>query len=67
MSKVSDTKKKQGYVKEGPTCANCAKFTSDKEVNRWHYTIERNLRCSVGNFAVLKRSWCKLYAPKDQT
>lgn len=61
MSKQSDAKEKQGYVAKAVprTCSMCARFTKDTETKSsvWvgeTYTVDSNLRCSIGGFAVKK-------------
>ena len=64
MSKQSENKINQGYQKTAPMCAGCLYFTSESvTISSPGYTDcwqeERNFRCSLGGFAVLKRGWCK--------
>jgi hypothetical protein len=64
MSKVSEAKKAQNYMKpsERPTCAGCRHFTSDEVKANWgNHTVEKNLRCSVGGFKVIKTAGCNSY------
>ena len=66
MSKQSVAKETQGYVAEfiPPTCQHCVHFKLDivfipacKPYNK-----EKNLRCTLGGFAVKKRGSCLLFA-----
>jgi len=64
MSKQSDAKEKQGFLKKCPNCSNCKNFTLDKQEkkNPWSiqsFTVESNLRCAVGGFKVGKSNWCQ--------
>jgi hypothetical protein len=72
MSKQSEAKAAQGYVAKAVprTCANCAKFLSDKvqKTSEWMKTTwveEKNLRCGIGGFAVKKNGTCNLYSVKE--
>ena len=63
MSKQSEAKEKQGFVKDSPKCSNCKHFTSDKEEvkkqwSRDSWVFEKNLRCSIGGFKVGKSNYC---------
>ena len=61
MSTVAERKQGMGYRKKGPCCGNCKYFTSQihHNSNRWgSWTEEKNKRCSLGNFATGKSSWC---------
>lgn len=63
MSKQSEAKEKQGFLKKSPMCSNCKNFTFDSEQikNQWSsqmWTKESNLRCSIGGFKVGKSNWC---------
>ena len=63
MSKQSENKINQGYQKTAPKCAGCLYFTSDSVTISFpgypDWQEERNSRCSLGGFSVLKRGWCK--------
>ena len=67
MSKQSEAKIQQGYVDKAvpKTCGQCLHFTSDTVTRTtiWleAYTIESNLRCSIGGFAVKKMATCNLF------
>ena len=64
MSKQSEAKKYQNYnpKPDHASCTNCKHFTSDnvgKEGwNKKMYYQEKNLRCSIGGFAVKKNGTC---------
>lgn len=63
MSKQSEAKEKQGYRKDAPCCQNCSLFSmkSEQVKGKWSsqtFTKESEYRCTIGNFKVLKRSWC---------
>lgn len=64
MSKISEAKEKQGFVKNSPQCQNCIFFESliEKVKNKWHdtyHTKESNLRCTKGGFKVMKTTYCR--------
>ena len=68
MSKQSEAKEKQGFIKKCHSCSNRENFKLDREsyiclglVKR----VESNLRCGIGNFAVKKSNWCNKYERKD--
>ena len=65
MSKQSDAKADQNY-REKPVwreCRNCRHFSLDRVPQKSEYTDsewidEKNLRCTLGNFAVKKLATC---------
>jgi len=68
MSKQSDAKETQGFLKDSPKCSNCKNFTFDTEEKRDGWTSyvlvkQKNLRCSIGKFKVGKSNWCKFHDP----
>lgn len=70
MSKKSEAKEKQGFLKKSPTCSNCVHFSMDKEEckTKWSSQLfikESNLRCSLGGFKVGKSNWCKEHNCKN--
>lgn len=74
MSKQSDAKKNQNYIlKPIPrTCNTCKNFEFDhiqvhpptqwKKDGWWE---DKNLRCSIGEFAVKKTATCDLYDARE--
>ncbi|MDB5937494.1 MAG: hypothetical protein JWQ01_4838 [Massilia sp.] len=66
MSAQSLAKAAQGYVAKAipQTCMNCAHFAVDAAVNKFGWVDEKNLRCTLGNFAVKKMAACNQFAPK---
>lgn len=77
MSKQSDAKSTQWYdPRPTPsTCANCAHFAServqseyDKRMNvrfpSLYLGLEKNLRCTIGGFAVKKMVTCAKFSAK---
>ena len=64
MSKQSEAKERQGYVPKAlpRTCCNCAHFKMDTETKttQWgqSWTVDTNLRCAIGGFAVKKMGTC---------
>lgn len=65
MSKQSDAKKAQNYRKTPDTCVNCIHFerqivevTSNTWSGPYVYTVDKNLRCKLGEFAVTKGATC---------
>jgi hypothetical protein len=69
MSKVSEAKIAQGYMKEKdrPNCGNCSHFTCDETKSQWGGGVtQSNLRCSFGAFfAVQKKSICEVHKRID--
>ena len=69
MSKQSEAKQAQGYTRTLKTCANCKHFTCEvtnhKNPLGQSYTIDRNLRCSIGGFKVNKTATCNLHEQKN--
>ena len=68
MSKQSIAKTNQGYVeKNTKICSSCRFFALDliKEVTRFKtWTEEKNLRCTLGGFAVKKMATCNKFEGK---
>lgn len=66
MSKQSEAKEKQGYVRKAipQTCVNCASFKCDSQTGFGGYTIMRNLRCGIGGFKVMKSGTCNEFSGK---
>lgn len=66
MSKQSNAKAEQGYVpRYVNTCGNCAHYRSDKKNNGYGYTVETNMRCSIGGFKVMKLGTCQEFSKKS--
>jgi len=70
MSKQSEAKEKQGFLKKSPTCSNCVNFCleTEKYTTQWspqEFTREFNLRCKIGDFKVGKSNWCTLHRFND--
>lgn len=70
MSKQSEAKEKQGFLKKSPTCSNCIHFSVEKEdyQTQWSsqtFTREFNIRCKLGDFKVGKSNWCKHHEFKN--
>lgn len=66
-SKVQIQKDKQGYTAAPRQCGNCIHFTSDavSVEGMWGtYTVVKNKRCGIGNFAVKVTAVCNLYSPR---
>ena len=61
MSKQSEAKEEQGYTKKLPTCSTCLNFKMETVPSAWNdkYLIEKNLRCKIGKFKVMKTATCK--------
>lgn len=71
MSQPSEAKKRQGYVPKAvpSTCATCVYFQMDRVEKRapWGgkpWTVETNLRCGLGGFAVKKMATCREWKAK---
>lgn len=67
---VNQIKQEQGFDKKAPTCSNCKYFTYD-EVRGTHFydeyrVYQKNLRCTIGSFAVKSTNWCKLHERKHE-
>ena len=66
-SKVQVTKESQGYVEALACCGTCANFfrqvVTMPAAFKWSeaYETEKNKRCTIGGFAVLKSAHCNLY------
>ncbi|HEX2600076.1 MAG TPA: hypothetical protein VHL05_14955 [Terriglobales bacterium] len=64
MSKQSEARVAQKYVPKcvPSVCSNCLHFTKEvtthKNFYRETYTVDRNLRCGIGGFAVKKMGTC---------
>lgn len=68
MSKKATSKENQEYNPKPifAMCSNCKHFISDKiKSTRWSYIEEKNIRCSIGGFAVKKQGTCKLHERND--
>lgn len=68
MSKQSEAKAAQGYVdkiKQLPVCMSCVHFALDtvarEDVFGATFMRERNLRCTLGGFAVKKMGTCRKF------
>jgi hypothetical protein len=73
MSKVSEAKAAQGWRKKPDTCADCRHFTLDqveKRYDAWNgphvWTVEKNLRCSLGGFKTGKTNTCDRFSAKPE-
>ncbi|MEN7527952.1 hypothetical protein [Cupriavidus sp. DL-D2] len=59
-------KLEQGFRKTPDSCENCKHFSKrveEKSYKSWngrvmHWTVDKSLRCNVGDFATLKRATC---------
>lgn len=61
MSKQSEAKEAQGYDPKPVyrMCSNCKYYASDKSKTSYGYEEEKNVHCSIGNFAIKKQGVCK--------
>ena len=69
MSKQSDAKEAQGFMKKPHTCGDCKRFTCDEKMTDYgpgygNYTSQHNLRCSKGGFKVGKSNTCAQWEGK---
>lgn len=67
-SKIKIQKEAQGYTRVLAHCGICKYYTSDAITTRGSYvtwTIEKNKRCGLGGFAVLKTAVCNLFVQKE--
>ena len=70
MSKQSEAKIQQGYIPKivPQSCSNCASFQSDKVPqqrgmdNQMYNMPDRNLRCGIGGFKVMKMGTCDVWS-----
>ena len=73
MSKQSEAKEIQHYTSKAPNCGDCAHITSDMVMPAWmiesgikgDFSIEKNIRCSLGGFAVKKMAICSHHTTKE--
>ena len=63
-SKIQNIKDGRGYTKASPKCSNCEHFSSEERPNEWGYIEDKKCKCTIGNFAVNKTAWCKIYSFK---
>jgi hypothetical protein len=72
MSKQSDAKKAQGYVRKHKPmyCMNCAHFQSETTTVPGafgdSFSVEKNKRCGLGGFAVSKQGTCDYFTGKAE-
>lgn len=73
-SRQADAKEAQNYRAYPNCCMNCTHFTCDKVEKQYEtrraiqvWTEDKNLRCSIGNFAVKKLAVCDLFSLKKGT
>lgn len=62
---ITEIKKSQGFERKAPICNNCKHFTCDKITERG-YTYSKNLRCSLGGFAVKVTNWCRCHERTEE-
>lgn len=60
--KIDEIKAEMGFSKVAPMCGNCKHFSTEKEtITGWtgqEYTLDKKLRCGIGDFKVGKSNWC---------
>lgn len=71
VSKQVEAKNRQGYNPKPvhPSCSNCKHFTFDREsYEGWRgpYVEDKNLRCSLGGFKVVKGGLCTCHDMKEK-
>lgn len=66
MSKQSDQKKLQNYIKAPAQCGTCGYCTWDKVSNEYGHVSDKNIRCvySDVHFAAHKTGCCDNYSRK---
>lgn len=71
MSKQSEAKTAQNWRKEPNTCSRCAHFKMDVVEQRYEgfsgtqiWSVDKNLRCSLGGFKTAKTAVCDRFEPK---
>lgn len=64
-SKQQIAKEQQGYTREISNCSNCKNFICEVETVNVHWTVERNLRCSIGGFKVNKTATCDMWKKNE--
>ncbi len=62
MTKLQQLKKDIGFTKVLPSCLNCEYYKSEELMNDYSHWVEKNIRCSLHNFATKKMSICNSYA-----
>ena len=65
MSKQSEAKESQKWQKKPPCCEQCKHFTFNKKIVYGNYSVDKDLRCSIGTFKTGKMSWCLKFEQKD--
>ena len=66
-SKVQLMKESQGYIEAWACCGTCANFVRQvvtmpaPDIWSKPYQMEKNKRCVIGRFAVMKSAHCNLY------
>ena len=61
MSRQSEAKVKQGYTKQMKVCSTCDNLEKETVTIRGAfstYTKDKNVRCTIGGFAVSKFATC---------
>ena len=74
MSKQSEAKSAQGYEPkpEARACMNCANYRSDmiEKSSGFSWSVpyfeERNKKCGIGGFAVMKMAICDKFTRKAE-
>jgi hypothetical protein len=70
MSKVSKAKETQNYRKQPNCCQHCKHFSAEMTETKYEWssyihTTQKNLRCTVGGFAVQKMAVCDKFEIKE--
>lgn len=66
MTKLQQLKEDIGFTKVLPSCVNCTHYESEEHMNDYSQLVEKNIRCSLHNFATKKMSICNDYAKKEK-
>ena len=73
MSRQSESKERQGYVSKAvpTTCMNCVNFAVDMVEREYRvfsqtrtFQEEKNMRCAIGGFKVMKMASCNEFKLK---
>ena len=73
MSRQSESKERQGYVSKAvpKTCMNCVNFAVDIVAREYRVFAatrtlyeEKNMRCTIGGFKVMKMASCNEFKLK---
>lgn len=67
-TKLETIKGEMGFQKAAPMCGNCKHFSCEQETREGLYgefTVDKMMRCGLGNFKVGKSNWCQKHERKE--